>query len=505
MKKITGLLFFLSIFAMPSISIAAGFTNIPCKNLAQIFRAEGGTPEKLFNGMRDNGVSQLSSITAEDISKMLARYAEECPQAQYGISVTGFDAARFLGQIQAAAKIEEATNARQAKDSRAAEVLATKLTELEAQMTSASPAYKEIAQGFSYVMTEAHENARTSIEFHNKYRDSLYTRAENGRIKILSLWRDDLDKKISQELTTFNAALDDPNNSGLELLAMFAELNERLKRPIEEYLSTSNVETNAGDEIFSRLHSLLPKALNRFSAQIVAEMKTSIASMNEFAVEASLNDIAKLKSMRESTWIPSYALSKAQCDMLLKSAEIKNVLSHMDGNRNLPELREFYQSIDRSVGKPLFDLNKILNSSIERICGEATQKKCAELVADLDPKYKDHVLSLASRSSLLTLSDFVCAAKDKGLYKKFSSGGFFSSAITLELENGTIYFRDVRIDSDTMQEVGSSFKGANIISALIATEFEPPSGKKVSIDNGGQEIFFMFLRLGGLPKVAECQ
>ena len=144
----------------------------------------------------------------------------------------------------------------------------------------------------------------------------------------------------------------------------------------------------------------------------------------------------------------------------------------------------------------MHSLSEGVDKTISYICWNDS---CDKLVHEFPAEYRWDMISF----SKITIYQLACAAASKGMFKKFNTDGFFSK-LSLELESGTIYLKRVRMDLDTLQEVGATFQGENVYNFLLATEFESINGDTRAIRNSGAELEQLYMQFGGAPKNEEC-
>ena len=183
-------------------------------------------------------------------------------------------------------------------------------------------------------------------------------------------------------------------------------------------------------------------------------------------------------------------------------SEISSLRSSSKINCNGGGGRECSQS-QQTAQDTLEKMYKNTRETIDSICADATQKICDSHLKGFPEEFKLDVVALNPGNSL-TLANFVCAAINSDLYKKFTPNGLFSKDIKLELHSGTIYFTRSRFDTKTWQEVGPSFNGPDVINLLLADVFESVDGQKIKITQSGKEMEMLYMRMGGLPKAPEC-
>ena len=295
------------------------------------------------------------------------------------------------------------------------------------------------------------------------------------------------------------------NANGAAFTAMMAKLEQLEQDIVAQRISADTAQTR-----LSTLVGEIKPQLGNLSHNDEYKIRDKVDSINKILAGnafSSLYDefitkfIAQYDALKGKTSVADIA---AMRDFIKQIEEGQGKLqdfewqsaSDVAGNKN-------FEAKSKATHSKMLEMRTDISNSIGLICKQEAKRLCAELLPDFPAEFvNDYVVHGANGD--ITIFEFVCAAKNKGLFKKFNTGGILSSEISLELHSGTIFFERKRYDLATAQIVDSSFKGPDVVNLLVAKKFISPDGKTQEIMNPGTEVGYTYLQFGGLPRAPEC-
>lgn len=411
-----------------------------------------------------------------------------------------FPTSKVWKGIQSAQSIEK----QHSVDSQRAKQLENQLSSLEKDVESHSVPYSEATHKYYELITEIDNLARGSVAFHKKYKKDLISKAYQGRTNAMTLWKKQLDQRTGDAVIVLDATINDKQLRASEVLPQFIDMMDTLAQEQQQYWRVlGGGDANEARHAYNKKMShYYPAILARFSEEIKGQVQAGLLPTKDFIQKAtSPTDVEQLRSIKANVR-GGEGIDTVKA-FLSDPATIQALAYVKEDTR---EGRDFHQATTSDVAKILSGIYLEAEQKEKNICRKAALDNCQKLTADIDSKYLDYSLlvDFSAPENNLTLRQLICAAKNKGHYKKFNGGGFFSSEISLELQSVTIYFRATKIDGETLQEVSESFNGPKAISVLFATEFKPLNGRKGPVANSALEMTMLMSSFGGLPVVPEC-
>ena len=345
-----------------------------------------------------------------------------------------------------------------------------RLQTLESGLETKSMHYAELIDAYAKLIDDVKDYCAYSVnyEYSKNNRKRLLDSAENGLKKAGAGAR----QAYVAEADAIVADAERDLNSKVSAQDVFKKYTER-RQALYKSWDGINFSYNLVEEVGNKLSAME----ERINQQIIHE-KRQVALAEIEQLTATLNSASSPVDIEELVGVMQVGAQKYQTYT----------------QKEFEDIRSTYHSLQNQA-----------NFKINRICKEASRSLCDEALPNLDPKYRNHLVitAIANDSVDVRLVDFICALNNRGMFKKFKAGGMFSNDITLEFENGTIFFDEVFIDADTKQEVGSSYKG-NAIKILVARELVSKDGSKTPFRKAFQEMSYIMLQLGTSLAPPEC-
>lgn len=463
---------FIHIFSCSA--FAATFSDISCRDAGdiyyEVFYSNRGVERFALMCQRAGVKKPVSSMTEADATAYFKRLKQCADQGKMHMNpkLITYDTKPFLAHISSAketAKRESVVSSAVLEENKKIEAKLKSLsTELEKAQVNGDRAR------FDAVYGEINEYTRTVI---NAFCANTKTKAEKDKCRALidyahKTQNDAMARQKQGYIDQSKAQMSELENMFQEGIVSEKELRAKSFRLGEKLL----VSTFAGVEDLRKRHSNLSNAIK------------------ERANLKLFNAITKLTGTFKSEGMSLARLPETD-------QELSDISTAFWDNADI------INDENRALIKQLEQEYKIVRKNI---CERASGDLCDKLLANFDPQYKNHVLLFTEGKNPtgITVHELSCAAANKGLFKKFSAGGFFSKSITLELEPCTIKFSAYRMDLETMQKVSDSFKGERVINILEAIEITPLGGAATQVQHSGREMRKLFEQFGGMPQAPEC-